>query len=42
MCPACISTATVLIASTTSTGGLAAFFLRLFRRKADTAKFRGA
>lgn len=38
MCPVCLSTAALIAGSVTSTGGLAAFALRMFGRKpaADT------
>jgi hypothetical protein len=38
MCPACIATMTILVAGSTSTGGLTALALNKFRRKNAACK----
>jgi hypothetical protein len=35
MCPACIATMTLLVAGSTSTGGLSALVAKKFRRKSE-------
>ena len=38
MCPACIASGAMALAGVTSTGGLAAFFMKIFFWKSDRRK----
>jgi hypothetical protein len=41
MCPACMATLAMIVAGTTSTGGLAAFLVKKFRVKKGVKKMVG-
>jgi hypothetical protein len=41
MCPACLATLAMIVAGTTSTGGVAALFVNKFRVKAARRKKQG-